>query len=228
MASAPTTASRSPETATRTPGSAPHDSRPVVDVNALTTRDDFLLELGQTLGAQAAVRPVESLEEALRSMAGAKRGQVLAIDAREVPDVRAAVDAAQAQVPHAVVLVFADGPAEKELGAALKGRVFAVLAASIEPRKTQAVFAGAVAQALANHPQLAVAEARVSIAEGLRRQAGLAPNPRLILQSENTRFPGSPQFAIPQDHDTYAFLAQTALRFSGKHVRATPIVLSSS
>ena len=149
MASAPTTASRSPETSTRTPGSAPHDSRPVVDVTALTSRDDFLLELGQALGAQAAVRPVESLEEALRSMAGAKRGQVLAIDAREVSDVRAAVDAAQAQVPRAVVLVFADGPAEKELGAALKGRVFAVLAASIEPRKTQAVFAGAMAEALA-------------------------------------------------------------------------------
>jgi TonB family protein len=149
VASAPTTASRSPETSTRTPGSAPHDSRPVVDVTALTSRDDFLLELGQALGAQAAVRPVESLEEALRSMAGAKRGQVLAIDAREVPDVRAAVEAAQAQVPRAVVLVFADGPAEKELGAALKGRVFAVLAASIEPRKIQAVFAGAMAEALA-------------------------------------------------------------------------------
>jgi TonB family protein len=150
VASAPTTASRSPDTATRTPGSATHDSRPVVDVTALTTRDDFLLELGQALGAQAAVRPVESLEEALHSMAGAKRGQVLAIDAREVPDVRAAVDAAHAQVPRAVVLVFADGPAEKELGAELKGRVFAVLAASIEPRKTQAVFAGAMAEALAS------------------------------------------------------------------------------
>ena len=121
----------------------------MVDVTALTSRDDFLLELGQTLSAQAAVRPVESLEDALRSMAGAKRGQVLAIDAREVPDVRAAVDAAQAQVPRAVVLVFADGPAEKELRAALKGRVFAVLAAHIEPRKTQAVFAGAMAEALA-------------------------------------------------------------------------------
>ena len=149
MASAPTPASRSPEASIRTPGSAPHDSRPVVDVTALTSRDDFLLELGQTLGAQAVVRPVESLEDALRGMAGAKRGQVLAIDAREVPDVRAAVDAAQAQVPRAVVLVFADGPAEKELRAALKGRVFAVLAAHIEPRKTQAVFAGAMAEALA-------------------------------------------------------------------------------
>ena len=150
MASAPSTASRSPETVTRAPGSAPQDSQPAVEVTALTARDDFLLELGQALGGQAAVRPVESLDEALQSMAAGKRGQILAIDAREVADVRAAVDAAQAQVPRAVVLVFAEGPAEKELGAALKGtKVFAVLPAAIEPRKTQAVFEGAMAEALA-------------------------------------------------------------------------------
>src|SRR5260370_810389 len=121
VATAPSTASRSPETATRAPGSAPQDSQPAVDVTTITTRDDFLLELGQALGGQAAVRPVDSLDEALQSMAGGKRGQVLVIDAREVADVRAAVDAAHAQVPRAVVLVFADGPAGKELGAARKG-----------------------------------------------------------------------------------------------------------
>jgi len=149
VASAPS-ASRSPETVTRAPGSAPQDAQPAVDVTTLTTRDDFLLELGQALGRQGAVRPVESLDEALQSMAGGKRGQILAIDAREVADVRAAVDAAHAQVPRAVVLVFAEGPAEKELGAALKGtEVFAVLPASIDARKTQAVFEGAIAEALA-------------------------------------------------------------------------------
>ena len=150
MASAPTTASRSPATVTRAPGSAPQDSQPAVDVTVLTSRDDLLLELGQALGGQAAVRPVDSLDEALQSLAGGKRGQILAIDARAVADVRAAVDAAQAQVSRAVVLVFAEGPAEKELGAALKGtKVFAVLPAAIEPRKTQAVFEGAMAEALA-------------------------------------------------------------------------------
>src|SRR5438552_1575459 len=153
VASASTTASRSPETTTRAPASASHDSRPAVDVTALTTRDDFLLDLGQALGRQAVVRPAERRDGALRSMAGAKRAQVLAIDAREVPDVRAAVDAARAQVPRAVVLVFAEGPAEKELGAALKdGRVFAVLPTSIEPRKTQTVFADAMAAALQAPP----------------------------------------------------------------------------
>jgi len=151
VASESSSASRSPETASRAAGSAPQDSQPAVDVTAITSRDDFLLELGQALGGQAAVRPVDSLDEALQSMAGGKRGQVLVIDARAVADVRAAVDAAHAQVPRAAVLVFAEGPAEKELGAALKGtKVFAVLSASIEPRKTQAVFAGAMAEALAN------------------------------------------------------------------------------
>jgi TonB family protein len=175
VASAPTTASRSPETATRAPASASQDSRPAVDVTAVTTHDDFLLELGQALGPQAAMRPVDSLDEALRSMAGAKRGQVLAIDAREVPDVRAAVDAAQAQVPRAVVLVFAEGPAEKELGAALKGtRVFAVLPTSIDARKTQAVFAGAMAEALASKApptsRATLAAAQLTIG-AFRRQA---------------------------------------------------------
>src|SRR5438046_4034458 len=168
VASASTTASRSPETTTRAPASASHDSRPAVDVTALTTRDDFLLDLGQALGRQAVVQPVESLDGALRSMAGAKRAQVLAIDAREVPDVRAAVDAAHAQVPHAVVLVFAEGPAQKELGAALEGaRVFAVLPASIKPRKTQAVLARAMGEALAS-------EAAPTPRAGLAAQADLS------------------------------------------------------
>jgi TonB family protein len=161
VASAPS-ASRSPESVTRAPGSAPQDSQPAVDVTALTTRDDFLLELGQALGGQAAVRPADSLDEALQSMAGGKRGQILAIDAREVADVRAAVDAAHAQVARAVVLVFAEGPAEKELGAALKGtQVFAVLPVAIEPRKTQAVFEGAMAEALARK---AAATSRATLA----------------------------------------------------------------
>src|SRR5207248_2347716 len=169
-------------------GGASHDSRPAVDVTALTTRDDFLLELGQALGRQAAVRPVESLEETLRSMAGAKRPQVLAIDAREVPDVRAAVDAAHAQVPRAVVLVFAEGPAEKELGAALKDTVFAVLPTSIEPRKTRAVFADAMAAALqpppSAHATPAAAWERTIGAFRRQPQAGeelAGSRPRLVL-----------------------------------------------
>src|SRR5260370_40450622 len=108
VASAPSTASRSPETATRAPGSAPQDSQPAVDVTTITTRDDFLLELGQALGGQAAVRPVDSLDEALQSMAGGQRGHVPVIDAREGAHLRAAVAARHPQGPRGPVLGVAD------------------------------------------------------------------------------------------------------------------------
>jgi TonB family protein len=193
VASEASSASHGPEPATRAAARAPQDSQPVVDVTAITSRDDFLLELGQALGGQAAVRPVDSLDEALQSMVGGKRGQILVIDARAVAEVRAAVDAAHAQVPRAAVLVFAEGPAEKELAAALKGtKVFAVLPASIEPRKTQAVFAGAMAEALANKASptsraTAAAEGELTIGAFRARRTPHAPDqdragrPRVVL-----------------------------------------------
>jgi cobalt-zinc-cadmium efflux system outer membrane protein len=78
--------------------------------------------------------------------------------------------------------------------------------------------ADAVSEALTGNPQLSTAAARVAVAEGLRHQAGLGPNPRLILQSENTRFSGSPSFSYPRDADSYAFVAQT-IEMGGKRQR---------
>jgi TonB family protein len=148
VASAPSTAPRSAETANQASGSA--SSKPAADVTVVTTRDDFLLELGQTLDGQAGVHPVDTLDAALEALASGKRAQILVIDARSVPNVRAAVDAAAARAPRALVLVFAEGTAEKQLGAALKGsRVFAVLPTPVDARKTQAVFEGAITQAVA-------------------------------------------------------------------------------
>ncbi len=149
MASAPSSASRSPETASVSTGRSPVNSQPAVDVTAVTTRDDFLLELGQTLDGQAAVRPVETIEAALELLASGKRAQVLVIDARACANVRAAVDATAARAPRSLVLVFAEGAAEKQLGTALKGsKVFAVLPTPVDVRKTQAVMEGAIAEAL--------------------------------------------------------------------------------
>jgi TonB family protein len=144
-----TSASR---TQSATPGgaSAPSVAQPAADITAITTHDDFLLELGQNLGGQAGVRPVESVEEALAALAAGKRGQVLVIDARDVDDVRAAVEATHRAVPAAVVLVFAEGAAEKRLGSELNGsKVFAVLPMPLDARKTQAVVEGALAEAVA-------------------------------------------------------------------------------
>jgi cobalt-zinc-cadmium efflux system outer membrane protein len=69
--------------------------------------------------------------------------------------------------------------------------------------------ADAVSQALTGNPRLSVASARIGVAEGLRKQAGLSPNPRLIFQLENSRFWGNPPFSYPQDTASYAFVAQT-------------------
>lgn len=67
----------------------------------------------------------------------------------------------------------------------------------------------AVAEALQINPLLQVGRDRISIAEGVRRQAGLTFNPRLVLQSENTRVMAPPAFVYPRDTDNFAYLQQT-------------------
>ena len=85
MASA-SNASRAAETSSSAASSAGTGSgsntRPSVDVTAITTRDDFLLELGDALGGQASVRPVDSMAAAMEFLSNAKRGQVLVMDTR--------------------------------------------------------------------------------------------------------------------------------------------------
>jgi protein TonB len=142
------------ETTSSAPGStgtgSGTNSRPSVDVTAITTRDDFLLELGEVLGGQASIRPVESMSAALEHLTNAKRGQVLVVDTRDVTDVRADIDHAHSQAAHAVVLVFTSPETEKAVGAAVKGsNVFAVLPIPVDKRKTSAVFEGAMADAVA-------------------------------------------------------------------------------
>src|SRR3981081_2760100 len=66
----------------------------------------------------------------------------------------------------------------------------------------------AVALALERNANLTAASARVVAAEGLRVQAGLKPNPRLILQSENARFAGSSPFHYEQDTDNFGYVSQ--------------------
>jgi TonB family protein len=120
-------------------------------------------------------------------MAGSKRAQLLVIDARAVENVRAAVDAAHARLPRAAVLVFAEGGAEKQLAASLKGtKVFAVLPAEIEPRKTQAVLEAAMAEAAASKtgPTTRAAPAEVPLTIGAFRRAAdeeSAGRPKLVL-----------------------------------------------
>jgi TonB family protein len=154
VASPASNASRTAET-TGSPASSAgtgsgSNTKPAVDVTAITTRDDFLLELGEALGGQASVRPVDSIAGALEYLSNGKRGQVLVIDTRDVSDVRGDIERAHSHAAHAVVLVFTVAETEKQVGAAVKGsNVFAVLPIPLDKRKTGAVLEGAMADAVA-------------------------------------------------------------------------------
>jgi outer membrane protein, heavy metal efflux system len=97
------------------------------------------------------------------------------------------------------------------------GALVLVIAPAL-PGQTSLTLRDAVSQALASHPALAAATARRNAAEGLRKQAGLSPNPRLIVQLENTRFWGTPPFSYPEDTQPYAYVAQT-VETAGKRGR---------
>ncbi len=164
MASAVSRSSRNPAAAT--PASAAGTAasvQPSVDVTAITTRDEFLLELGQALGGEASIRPVDSVAAALESLGSpARRGQVLILDALHANEVRPAVDAVQGRAPQAVILVFAAEALERQVAAAVKGsKVFAVLPSSpVDPRKTHAVFASVIEEAAARRKRAAPARAQ--------------------------------------------------------------------
>lgn len=109
--------------------------------------------MGEALTGQTAVRPVDSIATALEQIAGSRKVQLLAIDARDVQDLRADVEQLNAQAPHIVTLVFADAEAEKQTAFTLKGtNVFAVLSIPVDKRKTAAVLEGAIADAVARRP----------------------------------------------------------------------------
>jgi cobalt-zinc-cadmium efflux system outer membrane protein len=76
----------------------------------------------------------------------------------------------------------------------------------------------AIDEAASNHPEIAAADARIAVARAARIQAALSPNPRLFLQSENTRFWGSPAFSYPNDTDNFLYLSQVFER-GGKRER---------
>jgi len=145
---APSTGSRSLEADAGPSGHA--TTKPAGEVIAMTVRDDFLLELGEALGGQAAVHPVDSFAAATERLSGSRRAQLLAIDSRDATDLRGDAERAHAQVPHVPVVVFAPAESEKTVAGALKSsNVFAVLPIPVDRRKTAAVFEGALAEAQA-------------------------------------------------------------------------------
>jgi cobalt-zinc-cadmium efflux system outer membrane protein len=70
----------------------------------------------------------------------------------------------------------------------------------------------AVSFALSHRPEIRAALDRTAAAEHLQKQAGLIPNPRIFLQSEDLR---SSNFNFWQDSETFAYAAET-LETSGR------------
>ena len=144
-------------------GASQSSARAAVEIIAVTTRDDFLLEMGEALTGSQAVKPVDSVATALEQIVGSRKVQLLAVDVRDVQDLRADIERVNAQAPHIVTLVFANAEAEKQTAFALKGtNVFAVLAIPIDRRKTAAVLEGAIADANARRPSTGTAKSSAS------------------------------------------------------------------
>lgn len=130
--------------------SAPPGVHAVADIVVITTHDDFLLELGAVLGAQAGVHPVESLSMALEQMGASRRAHILVFDTRGMADLRNSVGRAYARAPDAAILLFAQAADEERIRRAFNGsRVFAVLPIPLDPPRTALSFADALTDALA-------------------------------------------------------------------------------
>ena len=67
----------------------------------------------------------------------------------------------------------------------------------------------AVQKAISAHPALAAQSARVSAAAALVQQAGLRPNPRISLQSENWSLTGADPISTSINSDQFAYFNQT-------------------
>ena len=78
--------------------------------------------------------------------------------------------------------------------------------------QTPLSLADAVSFALSHRPEIRAAVDRTTAAEHLREQAGLIPNPRIFLQSEDLR---SSHFNFWQDSETFAYVGET-LETSGR------------
>ena len=77
----------------------------------------------------------------------------------------------------------------------------------------------AVREALTSHPLLAAETQRIAVARDFVQQAGLRPNPRLILQSENWSFSGSPSDPIGSTFTDHFLYASQIFETGGKRQR---------
>jgi outer membrane protein, heavy metal efflux system len=96
--------------------------------------------------------------------------------------------------------------------------IFQAFLPAVLAEQTDLSLGSALDQARMQNPQLAMARAKVSEAEGMREQAGLIPNPSLYATSENTPLGGSQPFTFGNDTDDYVYLIQK-IELGGKRGR---------
>lgn len=80
----------------------------------------------------------------------------------------------------------------------------------------------AVRQALDNHPLLQAESQRIATADALAGQAGVRPNPRLFIQSENWRYSTPTQAIASTFTDQFAYVSQV-LETAGKRQRRVDV-----
>ncbi|HTV51376.1 MAG TPA: TonB family protein [Steroidobacteraceae bacterium] len=168
-------ASSAPRSSEPSADNASHSGAPKVtgELIAVTTRDDFLLELGEVLTGQLMLSPVDHVAAALEQLAAARRPQVLAIDSRISNELRPEIDRLHAQAPSVPVLVFTLAESDKAMAAAMKGAsIFAVLPIPVDRRKTVAVLEGALAEAVQRR---SASRAAAAAAPGTAAAAPTAP-----------------------------------------------------
>jgi outer membrane protein TolC len=96
--------------------------------------------------------------------------------------------------------------------------IFQALPPPVLADQAQLSLRSALERARTQNPQVAMAQARVSEAEGMRKQASLIPNPSLYASSENTPLGGSQPFTFGNDTDDYVYLIQK-IELGGKRSR---------
>lgn len=193
VATPASTASRSPEHGGGDSSARAHPSaKPSGEVIAVTSHDDFLLELGEALGGQVSLRPVDSVAAALEHLSGSRRLQLLMVDSRGSSDLRGEVDKVHARAPQVPIIVFATADAEKSTAGTLRSsNVFAVLPIPVDRRKTAAIFEGALADAADKRTAGRGATAHTGAA-AQARGADLRAQSRAPLVPEPTSAPTAP------------------------------------
>ncbi len=170
------------EAASQSPTAA-HSVKVAVEAIVVSTRDDFLLELGDAVSGHVSLRPVDTIAAALELLNTSRRMQLLIIDARCSADLRADIDRVHAHAPATPVLAFALAESEKSVAGMLKGsNVFAVLPIPVDRRKTSAVFEGVISEAAAKRSAARASERTSERAAAAPRRAPelrLDPRPPL-------------------------------------------------